>query len=283
MFGVKKSSMGEAHRYLIRSRQTALDYQDCITNFLKFRAEGRAPSEGPYLRAEGDEFLFLNSLTWQQKTLDQNRQALDKVLCLQLPRYRAGVPTRITSRAYTEQELDLIVAQMSTRHSLSARLVAATGMRASELLSLADIKEQPPSPNRPWLDHLFAGLANCVVCTVRGKGGLVRQVAVPKSLYEEINALRYAHPVTVRDRRKPHSPKFDLVAGQALSQAFTRASQKALTFSFGVHGLRHAYVQRRLIELQQHGFTLLESLHACSQEVGHFREEITTQYMTPRN
>lgn len=283
LFGVKKIRMGEAHRYLIRSVQTALDYQDCVCNFLRFRAEGRVPSEGPYLRAEADEFLFLSSLTWQQKTLDQHRQALDKVFCLQLPRYKAGVPTRISSRAYTKEEVDLVLAQMSARHALSVRLIAATGMRASELLSLTDFEKQRPSPERPWLEHLFAGLANFVVCTVRGKGGLVRQVAVPEALHEQINALRYSHPVSVRDRRKSHSPTFDLVAGQALSQAFSRASKKALNFSFGIHGLRHAYVQRRLGDLQEYGFTLVESLNLCAQEVGHFRTEITTHYMTPRD
>lgn len=283
LFGVKKSAMGDAHRYLIRSRQTALDYQDCIANFLRFRAEGRVPAEGPYLRAEACEFLFLNALTWQQKTLDQHRQALGKVLCLQLPRYTAGVPTRVSSRAYTAKEVDLVIAQMSARHALSVRLIAATGMRTSELLSLTDLEKQPPSPERPWLNHLFTGMENFVVCTTRGKGGLVRQVAVPERLYREINALRYPLPATVQDRRKSHSPTFNLAAGQALSQAFTRASQTALSFSFGIHGLRHAYVQRRLVELQQHGFTLLESLSVCSQEVGHFREEITTHYMTPRD
>ena len=129
VFGVKKQAMGDAHQILIRSRQTAINYEDCVSNFLSFRAEGRVPSEGPFLRAELDEFLFLKSLIWQQKTLEQHRQALNKVFCTDLPRYRAAVPTIVRSRAYTDAEIDLIVSVMRQRHALSARLIAATGMR----------------------------------------------------------------------------------------------------------------------------------------------------------
>ncbi|GAB3628084.1 hypothetical protein PTE30175_02536 [Pandoraea terrae] len=274
--------MGDAHRHLIRSRQTAVVYEDCVSNFLAFRSTGKVPAEGPFLRAEADEFLFLNSLVWQQKTLDQHRQALNKVLCIELPRYRASVPTFVRSRAYTNDEINLIVSQMSQRHALSARLISATGMRAFELLSLSDVDKCSPSPDRPWRSDLFSGLTNFVRCTTVGKGGLARSVAIPKVMYEEINQLRFVWPTIVSDRRKSYTPTFDLAAGQALSLAFTRASQKALGFSFGIHGLRHSYVQRRLNELQGQGFTFLESLEVCAQEVGHFRKDITLHYTTVR-
>lgn len=282
LFGVKKRDMGDAHRQLIRSRQTAVDFEDCMANFLAFRAEGKVPADGPFLRAEADEFLFLNSLMWRQKTLDQHRQALDKILCVALPRYQANVPTRVQSRAYTDHEVNLIVSQMSERHALSVRLIHATGMRVFEPLSLADIDKLPRSPERPWRDDLFAGLADFVLCCTQGKGGLVRGVAIPRRIYEEISDLRFSELATVTDRKKTYTPSFDLAAGQALSIAFTRASQKALGFSFGIHGLRHSYVQRRLEQLQDLGFSFRDSLEICAQEVGHFRLQITLHYTTKR-
>lgn len=275
--------MGDAHRQLIRSRQTCVDYEDCVANFLSFRAEGRVPAEGPFLRSEADEFLFLNSLVWRQKTVDQHRQALNKVLCVDLPRYKAGVPTLIRGRAYTDEEINLITAQLGERHGLAVRLLTATGMRALEPLSLTDLDKLPPSPDRPWRDDLFAGVENYILCCTQGKGGLVRQIAVPEAIYGEISSLRFAQPTVVRDRKKSYAPTFDLAAGQALSQAFTRASNKAVGFSLGIHGLRHSYIQRRLHELQELGITYPESLEICAQEAGHFRADITLHYTTVRD
>ena len=274
--------MGEAHRQLIRSRQTSNGYEDCISNFLSFRSEGRVPDDGPYLRTEVEEYLFLNSLVWRQKTLDQHRQALCKILCLDLPRYQAGVPTHICSRAYTSTEINLIVAQMGARHALSVRLISETGMRAFELLTLSDINKSPPSPERPWRDDMFAGLTDFALCSAQGKGGLTRRIAVPRAIYEEINQLRFAQPTIVQDRKKSYTPTFNLAAGQALSAAFTRSSRIALGFSFGLHGLRHSYVQNRLGQLQEQGLSYREALDITAQEVGHFRPEITLHYTTTR-
>jgi integrase len=283
LYGVTKRDMGDLHRSVVRSVQTAIDYQNCVANFLAFRAAGSVPAEGPYLRAEMDDFLFLNSMIWQQKTLDQHRQALNKVFSVELPRYRAGIATRLRGRAYTEDEVERILAELSERHARSVRLIYATGMRAFEPLRLNNLDCLPVSPERPWRSDLFVGLTDFVICSCSGKGGLIRPIAVPTALYDEIGEHRFAKPTIVWDRRKPFTPIFDLTAGQALSTAFTRASVKAIGFSLGIHGLRHSFVQRRLAQLEELGFSYRDALEICAQEVGHFRTEITLQYTTLRN
>jgi integrase len=284
LFGVKKREIGDAQRHIVRSLQTAINYQNCVANFLAFRAAGMAPADGPFLRAEMDEFLFLNSLSWRQKTLDQHRHALNKVFCVELPRYSAGVATEMSGKAYSDDEVELILPMLSERHALSVQLLHRTGMRVSEPLRLNDdLTCLPPSPERPWRADLFTGLTDFVTCSCTGKGGLTRLVAIPAPLYVEIRKRRFIHRTTVWDRKKPFTPIFDLAAGQALSTAFTRASIKALGWSFGIHGLRHRYVQYRRAQLEALGFCFRDALEICSQEVGHFRTEVTLHYTTLRN
>ena len=47
----------------------------------------------------------------------------------------------------------------------------------------------------------------------------------------------------------------------------------------GAHGVRHSYAQERMSELQKSGMTRDSALEIVSQELGHFRPEITEVYL----
>jgi integrase len=280
--GIKKEALGDAASHVVRSLGTARAYQNCIANFLQFRDEGNAPSDGPFLRAEMDDFLRLSSLTWQQATLEQNRLALNKIFSVDLPRYQAAIPTVLSGRAYSPDEVERIIPHQRPRNAISTRLLYAAGLRAFEAARLCDVDVIERS-NRPWRDDLFCGLTDIVICSCPGKGGLVRYAAVPKALYEELDKRRFPVPTEVRNRKHSYLATFDIGSGQALSQSFTAASTRALGFSLGIHGLRHSYIQRRLAQFEAMGIPRRTALEICSQEVGHFRHEITLTYTRERN
>ena len=115
--------------------------------------------------------------------------------------------------------------------------------------------------------------------TVEGKGGLVREVLIPRELAERLEARRLEAPQRITDRGIHYTPHYDLGAGKAWSQSFTTASERALGWSTGAHGLRHSYVQERMNELQERSMTYRAALSTVSQELGHFREDITEVYL----
>ena len=281
VLGVKKADLGDAAPHIVRSLGTARAYQNCIANFLQFRDEGNSPADGPFLRAEMDDFLRLSSLTWQQPTLEQHRLALNKIFSVELPRYQAEVPTVLSGREYYSNEVELIAGHQRSRNAISTQLGYAAGLRAFEFSRLYDIEVMDRS-NRPWRDDLFYGLTDVVICSCQGKGGLVRYVAIPEVLYDELDKRRFLVPTGVQNRKHSYLATFDIGNGQALSQSFTSASQRALGFSFGIHGLRHSYIQRRLAQIKAMGVTHRTALEICSQEVGHFRPEITLTYTRMR-
>jgi integrase len=282
VFGAKKIMLGDAHRFTIRSKGTATAYRNCVADFLSFRADGGCQRGGPYLRIEMNEFLLMNSATWQQKTLDQHRQALCKVFSVDLPKYRSHIVSKTKGRAYTHEEFLKIIRFLSQKHRLAICLLYYCGLRTEEIYRITDINILKPSDNRPWRSDLFAGLEGMVICTCTGKGGLTRLIAIPTELYAELELCRFIEAKTVTNRGKDLCTCFGLVGGQALSTAFRRASIRALGFCLGAHGLRHSYVQRRLAQLKAAGFSAFDRLAICSQEVGHFREDITLHYTTPR-
>ncbi|MDN4711067.1 site-specific integrase, partial [Vibrio parahaemolyticus] len=63
------------------------------------------------------------------------------------------------------------------------------------------------------------------------------------------------------------------------SNSFSAASKRVLGWSEGAHGLRHSYAQERMHELQKAGFNRDLALETVSQEMGHFRPEITEVYL----
>lgn len=86
-------------------------------------------------------------------------------------------------------------------------------------------------------------------------------------------------PREITDRGITYTQHYDLGGGNAWSHAFGRASTRVLGYSTGAHGLRHGYAQARLNELQGRGMTYRAALGIVSQEMGHFREDITEVYL----
>ena len=219
-----------------------------------------------------------------QKTLDLDRQALrilpnveklDRILSeAERP---AGLAEQ--SRTYTPEQRDLVRQELSDRAQLGAEIVHAAGLRAHELLTLRPAVEQPASGHRQWSANRFAGREDQARYTVNGKGGLIREVAIPAALAERLEALRLDTPRDMADRGVNYQAHYAIPAGQALSSAWSAASAQALGWSAGIHGLRHNYAQERMSELQSRGQSYTDALATVSQEMGHFRADITEVYL----
>ena len=72
--------------------------------------------------------------------------------------------------------------------------------------------------------------------------------------------------------------RFRSAPGKA-SEISAQASTRALGYSTGAHGVRHAYAQERMHELRSQGLDRWRALEVVSQEMGHFRPEITETYL----
>jgi integrase len=124
--------------------------------------------------------------------------------------------------------------------------------------------------------------------TVIGKGGLIREIAVPIWLSQLLEASR-REPVKVTDREIFYTSCYDIGYGQNWSQSFTTASKKAIGISRGGHGLRHSFAKWRLHNLVKHLLQTKsvnndvsveeQALLILSQELGHFRMDIVFTYL----
>ena len=218
-----------------------------------------------------------------QKTLDRDRQALQAVLRAtgrfnskgRISVIQADKQQVLKSRNYTDEQWRLIAEHQTPRNALSTELVAASGVRAHELLTLRPAVEQPMSQRPADPAKFRSGIRYTVV----GKGGLVREISLPPELAKRLEAYRRDEAVTRIDRRIHYKSYYDIGGGQAWSQSFTQASKVALEFSNGGHGLRHTYAQERHRELQVLLGDNDRAKQVVSQEVGHFRPEITDTYL----
>ena len=107
----------------------------------------------------------------------------------------------------------------------------------------------------------------------------MREVCVPEDLAGRLEAVRLEAPQRVTDRGIHYQQHYRIGGGQAWSQSFSDASRTVLGWSTGAHGLRHGYAQRRMDELQAHGHCYSDAREIVSQELGHFREDITEVYL----
>lgn len=221
-----------------------------------------------------------------QKSLDMERQALQAMMQHvthklepdeRLPVVKSEHEQILESRAYTPEQVQEIAKHQAPQNALATEIAYSAGLRAHELLTL-EKAENRPADERPSLTDKFAEREG-ELYTVTGKGGLTREVLIPHDLAQRLEDRRLDEPRMVTDRGIHYEQKYDIGAGRNFSQSFGRASEKALGWSNGAHGLRHSYAQERMEELQRAGASREHALEVVSQEMGHFRAEITEVYL----
>ncbi len=217
-----------------------------------------------------------------QKCLDNDRLAITKTLGFTLPRIPSNHDSerRLAeqARAYTAVQMARILDHQSERNRFATEVIADAGLRAHETLTLRPALARPATADREWSPDRFLGRTGQRY-TVVGKGGLVREVLIPDALAAHLEAHRLLRPTTVRDRQINYLVHYDIAGGNAWSKSFTEASVRALGYSHGGHGLRHSYAQARMAELQGRGLGFEQALAIVSQELGHFRPDITEVYL----
>lgn len=221
-----------------------------------------------------------------QSTLNMSRQAMQCMFThvtgkLQagekLPVIKSEKDQALTGRAYTPSQAHLVGQHQTERNSLATELAHAAGLRAHELLTLRPATERP-ADQRPAAETKFQGREG-MKYTVHGKGGLVREVLIPQRLAERLEANRLPEPVKIVDRNINYTQHYNVAGGKIWSQSFSNAANRSLGWSAGAHGLRHSYAQQRMDELQKLGHSRDTALLTVSQELGHFRPEITEVYL----
>jgi integrase len=190
----------------------------------------------------------------------------------------SGVARAKDSRAYTSFQVEEIAKHQSENHALATRISYASGIRAHELLTLKPESEDTASTHRRWTNERFKGREG-ERYIVTGKGGLKREVMLPKHLAIELEKTKLAQPEVVKDRGIIYTKSYNVGGGNNWSKSFTTASNRAIGRSTGAHGLRHSYAQERMEELQMLGTNYFLARDILSQELGHFRGDIVETYL----
>lgn len=286
---------------VLRSVGTVRNYEAALTRVAEHMREARLGALAEITPDTATAYLRQRALAVGQKTLDMERQALQSMMrhvtgqlgereTLEVIKSTASqsrsTPRQPTlgrrlseeSRLYTREQVGLIAARQTSHNALATEIAYASGLRAHELLTLQRTHKQL-ADERPAHEQKFSGIREgSISYTVHGKGGLVREVRIPVVLARRLETLRLVEPRRVTDRGIHYRQHYDLGGGQPWSKSFGAASKTALGWSKGAHGLRHTYAQGRMASLQRE-LTRKKALEVVSQEMGHFRPEITEVYL----
>jgi integrase len=272
----RKQASGNGH---IASLGTARIRESVLSLYFEWIEDNGIPGADQDHKSVIETYLEVCSEFYQQSTLSQHRNALKMHFKIEgIKTFKSLVPTKSKKRSYTWTEVQLIVKHLSERNALSVLIAYWAGLRAHELATIRPTDLDERATHRKWRDDLFSGLKNYRVYVVTGKGGLKRYVAIPLYLATALEKRRIQEKV-VKDRGIYYSTIYDVGFGQALSQAFTTASKKALGKSRGIHGLRHSYAKWRFNRLLDLKITRSDCYEIISMELGHFRPEITLCYL----
>ena len=271
----------------LRSVGTVRNYEQGLTRVAEWTQQERLPGG---LRAMTPElairYLEQRGQAVGQKTLDMERQSMQAMMIYvtgklapseRLPVTKSELTQTLEGRAYTPQQAELIASAQTPHNALATEIAHAAGLRAHELLTLRPVAERAADP-RPALDSKWKGRSG-EIYTVQGKGGLTREVMIPRELAARLEEHRRDEPVRITDRGVHYQSAYDINGGNRWSSSVTNAAERVLGWSTGAHGLRHSYAQERMYELQHNGLRRDEALETVSQEMGHFRPEITETYL----
>jgi integrase len=278
--GVARSEIGADRSAVITSVGTGRITEQAERRFLEWRRDNGLPLDGPFLKVEAEEFLFEYAETSRQSAVDATRLGLSRVLGIRLVHVLSLIETVEQGRAVTWEEVRLIIEHQRDWNGLSTLACLDGGLRACELDTLRREDELEPSSHRTWPETMFLGREDYVRMVVMGKGGLRRPVALASPLAEAIETRRLSRAREKTDRGVHRESLYDIGGGQRLSQSFSYASQTALGYSLGLHGLRHGFAQRRVRKLMALGCDFMTAVHMVSIELGHFRPVLA--YYQPR-
>ena len=277
---------------LIQSVGTNRNYKDCLTAFAQYIKDTRQGDLRNSTRELAEQYLQTRAQDLSQKSLDMQRQAIQCYFVAKgeikenekLEIVKSEKETVLEHRAYTPEQVEKVAASQTECNAFSTQLAYACGLRAHELLTIRPLSEQPADVRRyedgstKSLDTKWQGREEGVPYSVVGKGGLTREIRVPEELARELENKRLDSPREVTDRNVRYESYYDLAGGKNWSKSFSSASERALGWSTGAHGLRHSYAQERLHELLNK-CPYDKALETVSQEMGHFRPDITLTYL----
>lgn len=263
----------------IKSTGSIRNYQACIKLFLDWCLINSIPPERASSLLILEAYLGEKSEVYKQKTLDQHRMALNFAYSKKLKFVKSLLDTVLNTRAYSLNQVAEITNEMEEQNTISILLCYFCGLRAHELCTLQRFDEGERTDTRTWSSELFQSIDNFSIYLVSGKGGLIRQVAIPNELVVALEKFRLDVPRKIRDRKIFYYINYDIPYGHKLSQRFSRASFSKLGFSNGLHGLRHSYTKNRIRTLLKVGFDYEDAKLIVSQEIGHFRASIIGCYM----
>lgn len=281
------SVMRELQGSHLKSVGTVRNYEQCLTRVTEWTQTHKLSDGLRGLTVEqAKTYLAERAQAVGQKTLDMERQAVQAMLTHvtgrlatgeRLPVTKSDTPQVLTPRAYSPQQVALICARMTPHNALATEIAYTAGLRAHELLTLQRRDEQAPDL-RPARDEKFAGRPGELYVVI-GKGGLTREIQLPSPLAVRLEQCRLDTARQVTDRGIHYQQHYAIGGGQPWSNAFSRASTTVLGWSKGGHGLRHSYAQDRVMELQTLRLSQEAAKEVVSQELGHFRPEITDTYL----
>jgi len=279
-FRSARSQANHAARGLdLDSVRTEKNYEGALKGVAEFLQENRmgdlrslnAEKAIAYLEARGQEV--------HQKTLDMDRQAIQSIIGEKLRVIPSEKTTTLESRAYTHEQAVMVADAQSEKHALATQIAENAGLRAHELLTLRPVEERQADTHREYRDDRFTGRDDVKIYTVEGKGGLCREVAISRDLADKLETRRLDEPRIVYDREVRYEQHYNLGGGKQWADSFSKAADRALGWSTGAHGLRHEFAQERMNTLQGHSYEYRAALEIVSQEMGHFRPEITEVYL----
>lgn len=278
------AAVGRDFNSELKSVRTIANYQQALKNVALTQV-----NNGQHLRditpERAQAYLETRANEVGQKTLDMERQALQKLMQMtgalnpteKLAVTKSQHEQKLESRAYSKEQVSAITERQTAKHALATQVAYSAGLRAHELLTLQKADQRPADP-RPANEEKFAGRTG-EIYTVTGKGGLIRDVLIPNQLAEKLEERRLETAQNITDRGVHYKQHYDLGGGQRWSASFSKASNARLGWSSGAHGLRHSYAQERMHELQKTGLSYERALETTSQEMGHFRPDITEVYL----
>jgi integrase len=279
-FRSARSQASHAARNLdLASVRTEKNYEGALKGLAEFLKENKLGDLRSLNAKIAIAYLDMRGQEVGQKTLDLDRQAIQAVIGEKIPFIPAELPSALESRAYTAEQAQMVAAAQSEKHSLATQIAENAGLRAHELLTLLPVEERAADTHREYRDDRFTGREDIKIYTVEGKGGLCREVAIDRSLADQLESRRLDEPRIVYDREVRYEQHYNIGGGKQWSDSFSKAADRALGWSTGAHGLRHEFAQERMNTLQGNGYEYREALEIVSQEMGHFRADITEVYL----